>query len=158
MLTSKKKQTGRALFMILVVVAPTGLSAERAGTQNFGKTITLKQSVALQDALKHPEKYSTRKILLEGRITDVCQKKGCWLMLSEGDQALRVRFEGYSFFVPKDSRGRKARVEGKLHQERISEEMARHYAAEESKSADVSRIKGPQRVVTFEASGVQIFQ
>jgi hypothetical protein len=95
-------------------------------------------------------------VLLEGKVTDVCQMKGCWLMLSNGDRAIRIKFEGYSFFVPKSSRGKKVRAEGRLIEETLSEDTARHYAAEQSTKPDPSQIKGPQRVVTFEATGVAI--
>ncbi len=145
----------RAIMVAWLATAcvPLGL---QAAARTFGKAILLKKSVSLGEALKNPEKHKTQRVLLEGRISDVCQMKGCWLMLSEGDQAIRIKFEGYSFFVPKDSRGKKARVEGRLIQQTISEEMARHYAEEQSAKANLSTIQGPQRVVTLEATGVEI--
>jgi hypothetical protein len=124
--------------------------------RTFGKPLSIKKAVRLQEALQQPAKYQNQKVLLEGKISDVCQMKGCWLMLSDGERAIRIKFENYSFFVPKDSRGKKVRAEGRLIQETLSEEMARHYAAEQSTKSDPSEIKGPQRVVTFEAAGVAI--
>ena len=122
----------------------------------FGKPLALKKALSLQEALQQPAKYQNQKVLLEGKISDVCQMKGCWLMLSDGERAIRIKFENYSFFVPKDSHGKKVRAEGRLVQETLSEDMARHYAAEESRKSDPSEIKGPQRVVTLEAAGVAI--
>ena len=132
------------------------LWAKDASVRTFGKPLSIKKAVSLQEALQQPGKYQNRKVLLEGKITDVCQMKGCWLMLSDGERAIRIKFENYSFFVPKDSRGKKVRAEGRLIQETLSEDMARHYAAEQSTKSDPSEIKGPQRVVTFEAAGVTI--
>jgi hypothetical protein len=133
------------------------LWAKDAGVQTFGKPLSLKRTLSLQEAIQQPAKYQNQKVLLEGKISDVCQMKGCWLMLSDGERAIRIKFEGYSFFVPKSSRGKKVRAEGRLIQETLSEDMARHYAAEQSTKSDPSAIKGPQRVVTFEATGVAIF-
>ena len=132
------------------------LWAKDAGVRTFGKPLSVKKAVSLQEALAQPSKYQNQKVLLEGKISDVCQMKGCWLMLSDGERAIRIKFENYSFFVPKDSRGKKVRAEGRLIQETLSEDMAHHYAAEQSTKSDPSEIKGPQRVVTFEAAGVAI--
>ena len=130
--------------------------AKEAGVRTFGKPLSIKKALSLEEALQRPAKYQNQKVLLEGKISDVCQMKGCWLMLSDGERTIRLKFEGYSFFVPKDSRGKKARAEGRLIQETLSEDMARHYAEEQSVKSDPSKIKGPQRVVTFEAVGVAI--
>ena len=132
------------------------LYAKDASVRTFGKPLSIKKPVSLQEAIQQPAKYQDQKVLLEGKISDVCQMKGCWLMLSDGERAIRIKFENYSFFVPKDSRGKKVRAEGRLIQETLSEDMARHYAAEQSTKSDLSKIKGPQRVVTFEAAGVAI--
>jgi hypothetical protein len=132
------------------------LSAKDAGVRTFGKPLSIKKALSLQEALQQPTKFENQKVLLEGKISDVCQTKGCWLMLSDGQRAIRIKFEGYSFFVPKDSRGKKVRAEGRLIQETLSEDMARHYAAEQSTQSGLPEIKGPQRVVTFEAAGVAI--
>jgi hypothetical protein len=147
--------------LLLVAIATFNsfpLRAESRATNSFGKEIRLTKTLPLREAVKHPERYKDRTVLLEGRIKDVCQMKGCWLVLTDGDDTIRIKFEGYSFFVPKDSRGKQARVEGKLIWETISEAMARHYASEQSQPPDLSQMRGPQKVVSFEASGVQIFK
>jgi uncharacterized protein DUF4920 len=144
------------LLMFCLLSLSLSLWAKNAGVRTFGKPLSIKKAVSLQEALQQPAKYQNQKVLLEGKISDVCQMKGCWLMLSDGERAIRIKFQGYSFFVPKNSRGKKARAEGRLIQETLSEDMARHYAGEQSTKSDPSEIKGPQRVVTFEATGVAI--
>jgi len=148
----------RKLRLLLPMFCLLSLSswAKDPGVRTFGKPLSIKKPVSLQEAIQQPAKYQDQKVLLEGKISDVCQMKGCWLMLSDGERAIRIKFEGYSFFVPKDSRGKKVRAEGRLIQETLSEDTARHYAAEQSTKSDPSEIKGPQRVVTFEATGVAI--
>jgi Domain of unknown function (DUF4920) len=148
---------GKLLLLLLTFyLVSFSLWAKPAGARTFGKPLSIKKTLSLQDALQQPAKYQNQKVQLEGKISDVCQMKGCWLMLSDGERAIRIKFEGYSFFVPKDSRGKKVRAEGRLIQETLSEDMARHYAAEQSTKSDPSEIKGPQRVVTLEAAGVAI--
>jgi hypothetical protein len=81
--------------------------------------------------------------------------KGCWLMLSDGDHAVRIHFTDYAFFVPKDCSGKLAYVEGSVKQETLSERDAKHYARE-SQDDDSPEIRGPQDVVSFTATGVRI--
>jgi uncharacterized protein DUF4920 len=144
------------LLLPMCCLLSFALWAKDVSVQTFGKPLSIKKSLSLQEAIQQPAKYQNQKVLLEGKISDVCQMKGCWLMLSDGERAIRIKFQGYSFFVPKNSRGKKARAEGRLIQETLSEDMARHYAGEQSTKSDPSEIKGPQRVVTFEATGVAI--
>ena len=146
----------QSLLLFFCLLSFPLLSAKDAGTRTFGKPLSIKKALSLQQALQPPAKYQDQKVLVEGKISDVCQMKGCWLMLSDSERAIRITFEGYSFFVPKDSRGKSVRAQGRLIQETLSEDMVRHYAAEQSTKSDPSEIKGPQRVVTFEAVGVAI--
>ena len=88
------------------------LCAEDASVRTFGKPLSIKKPVSLQEAIQEPARYRNQKVLLEGKISDVCQMKGCWLMLSDGERAIRIKFENYSFFVPKDSRGKRCAPKG----------------------------------------------
>ena len=80
--------------------------------QRVGKPLEGLPAVSIDDVLKSPE--PGKKVRLEGTIDRVCQAKGCWLALKQGARALHVTFEGYSFFVPKDSAGKKVALEGKI--------------------------------------------
>jgi hypothetical protein len=59
-----------------------------------------------------------------------------------------VTFEGYAFFVPKDSTGRDVVVEGRLKVEKPREDVVAHLKGEGATQAD----KG----VSVVASGVEI--
>jgi len=123
--------------------------------EDFGAGITLSEISDLGDVVSDPAKYADTPVLLRGRISDVCQKKGCWLVLADGAHQLRIRFADYAFFVPKDCHGKQAYAEGRVETETLSEREARHYAAE-STGGDPSAIRGPQEVVSFTATGVRI--
>ncbi len=125
-----------------------------AGT-DFGAGLTLQRVVDLEEVVRDPSKYAEAPILMRGRISDVCQRRGCWTVLSQGEANVRVRFKDYGFFLPVDSSGKQAYVEGVVKLETLSEERARHYA-EESGAGDSEAIHGPQREVAFTASGVRL--
>jgi hypothetical protein len=69
-------------------------------------------------------------VLLRGRLTDLCQKKGCWTVLQQGDAVVRVRFRDYGFFLPRDALGHVALVEGVASVRELSQGEARHLGAE----------------------------
>ena len=78
-------------------------------------------------------------VRLEGRIEKVCQKKGCWLELKEGERSVMVSFEGYSFFVPKGSAGREVVLEGRVKLKARTAEEVKHLKAEGAGSGGRSR-------------------
>lgn len=88
-------------------------------------------AVELEMALKAPEQYAAGNHVLTGNITRVCQKKGCWMILADGDSFARVDFNDHSFYIPMDSVG-KAAVYGRLIKKELSDEQRAHYAAEGS--------------------------
>ncbi len=96
------------------------------------------------------------EILLEGRVVKVCRKKGCWLLLSDGEADVRITFKDYAFFVPKDSAGRKVRAQGALKREELSVKAARHFLKDEgAAAADIAKVKAPVKTWTFVASGLE---
>jgi hypothetical protein len=155
---------GRRSGILVAVLLSLAVAAQALGAEggrdlppgdDFGAGITLSEVADFGDVLSDPAKYADTAILLRGRISDVCQRKGCWMMLSDGGQQVRVRFADYGFFVPRDCRGKQAFVEGRVKAETLSEREARHYA-EESTGGDPAGITGPQAVVSFTATGVRI--
>ena len=99
--------------------------------------------------------WGERKVLVRGRVADVCQRKGCWTILQDGETRVRVRFKDYAFFLPTDCNGREALVEGIVEVKTLSEAMARHYE-EESTDGAPEAVQGPRREVGITASGVRL--
>ena len=151
------KRSGAWVVALLLSVFATGAEAETAipAGVDYGAGLTLEELTPLDDVVSRPELHSERTLLVKGRIRDVCQKKGCWMLLTDGEPQMRIRFADYGFFVPKDSSGKDAYVEGTAAVEEISEKVARHYEAE-AIDGDPSSIRGPQRVVSFTATGVRL--
>ena len=124
---------------------------------SFGAPLSLERSsaVAVATVVATPELHG-ETILISGTIADVCTRKGCWLVVSDGSRQMRVTFKDYAFFVPKDSHGRPVLLEGVVSEQEISEEDAKHYAGEATSGPKPEEITGPQTVVTMEATGVVI--
>jgi hypothetical protein len=123
--------------------------------EEFGAGLTLEEVTSLGEVVARPEAWADRTVLVEGQVRDVCQRRGCWMVIRDAQAEARVDFLDYGFFVPKEAAGRHAYVEGRVRRETLSEETARHYA-EESAEGDPSRIRGPQQVVSLTATGVRL--
>ena len=95
---------------------------------NAGPAMSIEAAAGKVDALKaQPHAYS-------GRITQVCQKMGCWMVLTgEDGKFARVAMRDHSFGVPKDSKG-EAVVYGTLSEKAISKKDADHLVADGAKA------------------------
>jgi hypothetical protein len=108
-------------------------------------------ALPLSAVLSKPE--DGKKVLVEGVVRRACSQMGCWMELApaEGGQGVRVTFKDYGFFVPTDSAGAKARVQGTVKVAQLSAEQAEHLRAEGG-----SMPAGSQREVRLVATGVEL--
>ena len=113
-------------------------------------------AVSLAELLDKPQAHEGKTVLLEGRVRQACQRRGCWMELAPADKGagVRVTFKDYGFFVPPDAAGAQARVEGVVQLAELSDKAARHY---ESEGAQVTRgPDGKAREVRLVASGLEL--
>jgi hypothetical protein len=109
--------------------------------------------VALSVLVENHADYVGESVVVEARVSEVCQKKGCFFIAKDGDATVRVSFKDYSFFVPTNISGRDVTLVGELRQVELSEEQAAHLE-EDMGSADVDVAPGPQFEIV--ASAVRI--
>ena len=132
-------------FLALSIAALFATHAA-AEPQTFGKPLQGLEPTTRAAVL---EKQEHGKIVaLEGTIKAVCQEKGCWLTFEQQEAHVHVTFEGYSFFVPKDSAGQKVRLEGKVLVKQRAKGEVEHLEGEGATQAAAA--------VSIEATGVVI--
>jgi hypothetical protein len=95
---------------------------------------------------------------VSGKVTEVCQEKGCWMKLEKANgESLMVKFRDYAFFMPKDIVGREVVLEGEAINKEVSVKQLRHYAEDAGKSKEeVEKIKAPKKETQFIAKGVLV--
>ena len=128
---------------------------------HFGAGIKVgAQPISLSEAIKNADKLTGKTLRVEAEITGVCQAKGCWMNLGKldpkGNPPLFVKFKDYGFFMPKDSSGRTAIVEGTMSfkQETVAE--TKHYLEDAGKHDEAKKVTEGRTVLRFMASGVAI--
>jgi hypothetical protein len=143
----------KRLLLPLLLIAATAFAAE---TITRGAAISRDaKSVPLADVLKNPDAYVKNAVVVEGTVTQACERKGCWMQLTaEGLPGMRVTFKDYAFFVPLDSKGMQARAEGVTVVKTLSKKEADHL---EEEGAKLTRNPdGTAKEVSFVASGVEL--
>jgi len=120
-----------------------------------GEKLSGAQKVTLDELLQAPSKYEGKTVQVEAKVRKACQAKGCWMELAQGDgPGVRITFKDYGFFVPTQSAGYTAKVEGEVKVATLSEERAQHYTSE---GAQVPRgADGKPREVQLVARGVEL--
>jgi len=125
----------------------------------FGATIDYRDGLNGEQFLSEFSKEEDSiYVKLQGEISTVCQKKGCWMnMALNENKELFVRFKDYDFFVPLNCSGREAVIEGWAYKEVISVEELKHFAYDEGLSEEeIDAITEPKETYSFMAEGVVI--
>lgn len=120
-----------ALAAVLAISLPLAAGAQDTLVKR-GADLGDSPRVDLADALRSVSSYAGRTVIVEGTVNRVCQMKGCWMELAPAgaDRGVRVTFKDYAFFVPTDSRGAAARLEGEFERNTFSKADADHLIAE----------------------------
>lgn len=83
-------------------------------------------AVSIDTASASVADHAGKQGAFSGRITEVCQKMGCWVVLTgENGQFARVTMHDHAFGVPKDSSG-PAIVYGTLSEKTLSDDEIEH--------------------------------
>ena len=69
-----------------------------------------------------------KQVRVSARVSQVCQKKGCFFIAQDGAAVVRISFVDYSFFVPTDISGKQVTFVGEVVAVERTEEQAEHFA------------------------------
>ena len=126
-----------------------------AAPGHFGGEFTLTNSEPLQTLIDDPSPFVGKNVRVVGEITNVCQAKGCWMVLrAEGGESMRITMKDHAFAVDKDLAGKTAHVQGTVIAKTVDPETVAHYESEGA-TDDVPE-KGKTSVHELVATAVQI--
>lgn len=146
----------KIFLLSLLCVLPARVIGQNQDQKVFGMAPTLTEPMKLSDAMSRAGDLKDKEILVEGTVTKVCRKKGCWMILMDEDKNIRVTFKDYAFFIPKTSASKRARAQGMIVEETLSVKAARHFLKDEgAPKEEIAAIKEPMKTTSFIASGVR---
>jgi hypothetical protein len=139
------------------------LEEEKIEYTSFGKAIIADDAIAASSMATHYKTMQSGDSInskMIAKVKEVCQAKGCWMILNTGDGSeVMVKFKDYGFFVPKDISGKEVIVNGQAYVKEVSVDEQRHYAEDAGKLAEeIAKITEPKRTYSFEADGVLVIQ
>ncbi len=131
------------------------------GAKTYGTPLGSAPSEKLASVLSEPDRFAGKAVQVEGHVRRACTAMGCWMELAEsGDQnapGCRVIMKDHAFFVPTDSAGASARVEGTLSVRKIEAGQVAHMEGEGAKF-DHKAADGSAEEPRFAASGVELWR
>ncbi|WP_029271966.1 DUF4920 domain-containing protein [Flavobacterium sp. KJJ] len=97
-------------------------------------------------------------IAVKAIVTDVCEKRGCWLTIkTEDGSPFFVKMKDYAFFVPTALKGKNVVLEGNAEKKITSVEELQHYAKDAKKTkAEIDSITSPKEEIRFLANGIKV--
>jgi len=134
------------------------MGKEINGMMSYGAEISEENAIPGAELLAMLGDQDSLNVKVESEINSCCQKKGCWMKMDIGDEKeLMVKFKDYGFFVPMDSEGKMAVIDGKVKKSVIPVDELKHYAEDAGKSQEeIDAITEDEEKLTFLANGVLI--
>jgi hypothetical protein len=129
----------------ILIIGSLALAGDHK-TTSYGEGVTLAEPVAITALLAEPDDYVGQKVRIDGVITGVCKKRGCWMQVTdpESGQGVRIKVDDGVIVFPYESMGHKASAEGVFEAIPLTPEQvaARAEGAGHSHDADGNCVKG----------------
>jgi hypothetical protein len=94
----------------------------------------------------------TDAVKVTGTVESVCQAKGCWMVIKDGDSQARVLVKDHAFAIPMDGKGKAAVVEGTITSKELTQANVDHL----KKDGDPSVGDVPKTEYFLEATAVEL--
>jgi len=150
-------------ILMIVSVIFFLINAAIAGDGNkYGKKVTLKEKTKISSILENPKAYVGKKVLVEGTVVGVCEKRGCWIELASDKQfqKIKVKVNDGEIVFPLEEKGKTALVEGEVYEIKMTKEQAleraKHEAEEHGKEFDPNSVTGPVTYYQIKGLGAVI--
>ena len=123
-----------------------------------GAPIGKAAKASLAKVIENPAKFAGKTVRVEGVIVRSCKMEGCWAELAPtaNGKSVRVNMKEHGFFIPLQSAGATARVEGTVSVKTLSKEHVDHLINEDGAKFDNRNPDGTVNEVSLEATGIEL--
>lgn len=128
----------------------------------YGAALAGEPQVTIAQVMDDPDAYNGKVVRVEGMVTDVCTKRGCWFEMAGERPGMKMRFkvrDGDMVFPP-SAKGKRAVAEGTVSVRTLSLEDTRkfeaHMAQDAGKEFDPESITEPMVIIMLEGRGAVI--
>mgnify|MGYP003587995777 CR=1 FL=1 len=128
----------------------------------YGRPLSAAAPVKLSELMAKPDRYVGKVVKVEGLITEVCPKRGCWIDVAGDEEfrTIRVKVEDGVIVFPLTEKGKKVVAEGTFTKTELTKEQAisraKHHAEEKGTKFDPASITGPQTVYQIQGTSAVV--
>ncbi|NRA71581.1 MAG: DUF4920 domain-containing protein [Gammaproteobacteria bacterium] len=146
--------------LLLVGIIVTG-SVSAQSTITLGDKVDHSLLTPLKEVLEQPQKYVKQSITVVGKVTTVCQKRGCWAdITADNGKELRLKVRDGDIVIPMSARGRTAYATGMLVALSLSKDQAtlylEHMAQDAGQDFDRSTVTSGMTIYQLRPTAIEI--
>ena len=145
--------------LILIAALPIAAGDGKA----YGEPLTGKDTVPIHQLLENPDPYLGEVVRVEGLVTNVCEKRGCWMSLASDEkefEEIRIKVDDGVIVFPMEAKGRRAVAEGVLTKIEMTMEETlayqKHHAEEHDEEFDPASVTEPLVFYQIKGTGAVI--
>ncbi len=111
-----------------------------------------------RQVLDNPANFAGNEIVVEGEIADVCQKMGCWAVLTDGERNIRITMKDHAYGIDMQSHGAAARMYGVVTARQVDAEKVAHLKSESKHPEQMPEndVATGENIYEFVAAGVAL--
>ena len=99
----------RLYLMVLILIIGCG----SVKVQQVGEVVPANRAIQMKEVLDRPAAFLGQRVVMTGRVGQVCQHMGCWFVLQDSTQHILIDLEqGRTMTVPRNISGDSLRVVG----------------------------------------------
>jgi hypothetical protein len=139
---------GTAALAILALLGSHALAGSEG--KAYGEPLTDADTVKISALLASPDDYLGKVVRVEGLVTGVCEKRGCWISIASEEEEfteIRVKVDDGVIVFPVEAKGKHAVAEGVFVKVEMSMEQTlryrEHHAQEHGEEFDPSTVTEP---------------
>jgi len=131
-------------FLILItMICFAAVPAMAVDGESYGDGVSLDEAIPIDTLIENADDYVGKTVRIDGVITGVCKKRGCWMQVTDKEtgNGVRIKVEDGVIVFPYESMGHEAAAEGvfeaiKLSPEQIEQRKAAAHQHEDGKTCD----------------------
>ena len=129
----------------------------------YGEPLTGEDTVQIHEILEDPDPYLGQVVRVEGLVTGVCEKRGCWMSLASDVkefEEIRIKVDDGVIVFPMEAKGKRAVAEGVLTKVEMTMEQTvaykKHHAEEHNEEFDPASVTEPLVFYQIKGTGAVI--
>ncbi len=141
--------------------AATPTAAAPEGT-SYGEGVTVAETTSIVDLVEDIDAWEGKTVRVEGTVTGVCAKRGCWMDVGaeEGYEKVKFKVNDGVIVIPMSAKGKWAVAEGVVRKQAMDLEQTRsyfaHLAEESGEEFDPESVTEPVSLVRLDGTGAVI--